>query len=199
VLAAVVTTDLVSISTIQHNADTALAIAAKPFFGEAGFVLISIAALFSTGSALNATLFSSARLSKQMISDDFLPNELRGSGDAEPTRPLGVLGVLTAVFVVVGSLNAITSFASLAFITIFGGGSALAFTQRESVVTALIPAVGTVGTAAAAVSLLYHLYTTTWRTFVVIIALAIIVIVVELVYFERELIEHEMTEIEETI
>jgi len=31
--------------------------AAKPFLGQAGFTLIAIAALFSTSSAVNATLF----------------------------------------------------------------------------------------------------------------------------------------------
>ena len=75
VMVAIVTTDLVPASTIQRQPDTALAIAARPFFGSICFVLIAVAALFSTGSALNATLFGAARLSKQMIDDNFLPND----------------------------------------------------------------------------------------------------------------------------
>jgi amino acid transporter len=42
---------------IERARDYALAEAAKPFLGEFGFRLIAIAALFSTASAINATLF----------------------------------------------------------------------------------------------------------------------------------------------
>src|SRR5262245_12138352 len=47
---------------IEQAKDYALAQAAKPFLGEFGFRLIAIAALFSTASAINATLFGSANV-----------------------------------------------------------------------------------------------------------------------------------------
>ena len=199
VLVAIVTTNLVPAATIQQQPDTALAIAARPFFGAAGFVLISVAALFSTGSALNATLFSAARLSKKMVADDFLPNQLRGDADGEPIRPLLIVGVLTAGLAVLGSLNAISSFASLSFIVIFGSISALAVTQRESVLTTVVPAVGAIGAGAAATALLYHLFTSEFDTFVVVCALAIGVVAVELLYFERDRIEHEVSSAEQRL
>jgi amino acid transporter len=199
VLVAVVTTNLVPASTIQQQPDTALAIAARPFLGSIGFVLISVAALFSTGSALNATLFSAARLSTKMVDDDFLPNELRGKGGGEPTRPLLVIGVLTAGLAVIGSLNAISSFASLSFIVIFGSISALAVGQRDSVVTAVVPGIGAVGATAAATALLYHLYTSEFGTFVVVLALVAGVVAIEVLYFERDVIETEVTSAEEAL
>lgn len=161
-------------------------------------MLIAIAALFSTGSALNATLFSAARLSNQMVADDFLPNRLRGSEGSEPTRMLILLGVLTAALVVLGSLNAISSFASLSLITIFGAVSALAFTRRESAVTALVPAIGATG-ATAATALLHHLYTAERGVFVTVVVLAAAVVAVEALYFERDRIESEIADIEEVI
>ena len=197
VMVAIVTTDLVPASTIQQQPDTALAIAARPVFGSIGFALIAVAALFSTGSALNATLFSAARLSKQMVADDFLPNRLRGDEGGEPIRVLVILGVLTAALAVLGSLNAISSFASLSFITIFGAISALAVTQRESWATAMLPAAGVIGATAAATALLYHLYTAERGVFVTVIALAVAVVAVEVLYFERDRIESEVAEIEE--
>ena len=153
--------------------------------------------LFSTGSALNATLFSAARLSKQMIDDNFLPNRFRGGEGGEPTCMLVVLGILTVALAVLGSLNAISSFASLSFITIFGAISALAFTQRESWATALVPAAGAVGAAAAATEPLYHLYTAEQGVFVTMIALGVVVVSVEVLYFERELIEREFADLGE--
>jgi amino acid transporter len=51
----------------------ALAVAAKPFLGHAGFVLIGLGALLSTASAINATLFGMARLGEVMAKDQTLP------------------------------------------------------------------------------------------------------------------------------
>ncbi|WP_330633409.1 APC family permease [Halocatena halophila] len=199
VLVAVVTTNLVSPMTIQQQPDTALAIAAQPFLGPAGFVLISVAALFSTGSALNATLFSGARLTETMVREEYLPDELSSETRTEPVRALIVIGVLTAALAVLGSLNAISSFASLSFIVIFGSISALAVTQRDSVVNTIVPAIGVVGALAAAVALLYHLFTSEFETFILVFTLALAVIIVELLYFERKSIyskgkrlEHEL-------
>jgi amino acid transporter len=58
---------------IYSSGDYALALAAKPFLGNAGFKLIAIAALFSTASAINATLFGAANVS-YMIARDGQPN-----------------------------------------------------------------------------------------------------------------------------
>ena len=82
VVVAVVTTNLLDPSTIRQNAETSLALAARPFLGSAGFLLVGVAALFSTASALNATLFSAARLSRDLVDEDFLQAH-RGSDALE--------------------------------------------------------------------------------------------------------------------
>ena len=55
-LVAITVTGNLSNAQIAQAKDYALAEAAKPFLGEFGFRLIAIAALFSTASAINATL-----------------------------------------------------------------------------------------------------------------------------------------------
>jgi amino acid transporter len=197
VLVAVVTTNLVSAQVIQQHAETALAVAARPFLGAIGFGLISIAALFSTGSAINATLFSSSRLAKQLVSADLLPSYVEG-GREEPVRALLVLGGLTATFTFFGSLDGITSFASLSFITIFGLVSYLAFRNRSAgdLRSSVLPAVGVVGALATVAALLYHLYTAERGVFGTVVLIALAVIAVELLYFEREAIEAEVERIE---
>lgn len=195
VIVAVVTTNLVSAQTIQQQSETALAIAAKPFLGAIGFFLISIAALFSTGSALNATLFSASRLSQMLIADDLLPSRLR-SGGAEPIRPLLALGALSALLGIFGSLTVISSFASLAFVTIFDGFSLLAFRERSSPATAVLPAVGFLGAGATIVGLLYYLFANQPNVFVTVIALVVAVVAVEVLYFERTPILTEVSEVE---
>ncbi len=51
------------VEKIIASKEYALAAAAKPFMGQAGFSLVAIAALLSTASALNATLYGTTRLS----------------------------------------------------------------------------------------------------------------------------------------
>ena len=70
---AVTVTGNLSNAQIEQAKDYALAEAAKPFLGEFGFRLIAIAALFSTASAINATLFGSANVCYMIARDGELP------------------------------------------------------------------------------------------------------------------------------
>ena len=53
--------------------DYALAEAAKPAFGEKGFIIMSIAALVSTASSINANLYAVTNVTYQMAKDGQLP------------------------------------------------------------------------------------------------------------------------------
>ncbi|MEJ2720579.1 MAG: APC family permease, partial [bacterium] len=73
VLVSVVTVGNLSVPDIVQAKDYALAEAAKPFMGETGFILIGIAAMLSTASAINATLYGAARISYIIAKDGELP------------------------------------------------------------------------------------------------------------------------------
>ena len=57
VLVALGSTMLVGAETLIQEKEVALSIAGKQAFGITGLILVTIAAAFSTGSAINATLF----------------------------------------------------------------------------------------------------------------------------------------------
>jgi amino acid transporter len=61
------------INVIMDAKDYALAEAAQPFLGLIGFKIIAIAALFSTASAINATLYGGANVSYTMAKEGELP------------------------------------------------------------------------------------------------------------------------------
>jgi len=61
------------VSGIINAKENALAEAAKPFLGRVGFLLISVGALFSISSALNATLYGGANISYSLARDGELP------------------------------------------------------------------------------------------------------------------------------
>lgn len=109
------------------------------------------------------------------------------SDDDEPIRELLTVGLLAAVFTVVGSLQGITSFASLTFIVIMGGMNYLAITNRtETELPRVVSAVGRAGTIITIPLLLWHLYSTEFGVFLTVVGTAIAVISVEVLYFERD-------------
>jgi len=203
ILVAVATYNLAPQALANHP-HTALKDAAETMlslFGAArlGGVVIALSALFSTGSAINATLFSSGHFAKGMLSDGLLPDRI-GDGDADgvPERTLLGLGAVTAAFAAYGSLEAITNFASVSFIVVFGGMSYLALRERDrESVNPLAPAVGVVGTLGFLPLMLFHLYRTDPNTFYMVFVLAAGAIAAELLYFERELWLSEIEGVEE--
>ncbi|WP_232222170.1 APC family permease [Methanococcoides burtonii] len=62
-----------SISEISTAKDYALAAAAKPFLGPIGFKIMAIAALLSTSSAINASLYGGANVSYLIAKEGELP------------------------------------------------------------------------------------------------------------------------------
>lgn len=63
-----------SMSDISTAQDYALAAAAKPFLGDIGFKIMAIAALFSTASAINASLYGGANVSYLIAKEGELPD-----------------------------------------------------------------------------------------------------------------------------
>jgi hypothetical protein len=85
VMVAAVTVGNLPVAQIVAAKDYALAEAAKPFLGSFGYLLITVAALLSTLSAINATLYGAARLSYTIAKD----GELAGNPGAQIVEPPG--------------------------------------------------------------------------------------------------------------
>ncbi len=106
---------------VQKYQDYALAVAAKPFLGQAGFVLIGIAALLSTASAINATLYGSARVSYLVAKFGALPKDVTRYVWKHATEGLVILAGLTIIFATTFNLENISIAGSLGFLIIFAG------------------------------------------------------------------------------
>ncbi len=99
--------------------DNALAVAAEPFLGQTGFLLISLGALFSIASALNATLFGGANVAYALARDGELPrvfNRKLWFGSSEGLYFTAALGI---AFVLMFNLNGIASITSGVFMVIY--------------------------------------------------------------------------------
>jgi amino acid transporter len=119
ILVSIVTVGNLSIGGIVGARDYALAEAAKPFLGSFGFIMIAIAALLSTGSAINATLYGSARISYVIAKDGELPAKLEQKIWNRPIEGLLITSVLTLLVANLFDLSSISTMGSSGFLLIF--------------------------------------------------------------------------------
>lgn len=205
ILVAFVTTNLLTAHQIMVHKETALAFAANRVFqtsllNRLSYILISIAALFSTASAINATLFGTARLSYKIATEKKLPEAFSfRNSKGIPTKSILIIGGLTAAFTALGSLEQITTFASLAFILIFATVNAVCLLNDEVTERVSIPLVGLIGTLTAVPLMLWYLFQNHPHTLVSIISIFTVLALLEFMYFERAELEEEAEEIEEEI
>ena len=119
VMVAAVTVGNLPIANIVDAKDYALAAAAEPFLGSTGFTLIAVAALLSTASAINATLYGAARVSYIIAQEGELPGLLQEQVWRKPMVGLLLTTGLTLVAANGLNLNSIATIGSAGFLLIF--------------------------------------------------------------------------------
>jgi amino acid transporter len=124
VLVAVVAVGSLSLDSIVAARDYALAEAATPFLGKTGFTLIAVAAMLSTASAINATLYGAARLSYIIARDGELPEVLEHKLWNRPVEGLLITAVVTLLIANLVDLSSLSTMGSAGFLLIFAAVNA---------------------------------------------------------------------------
>ncbi len=119
VLVALVTVGTLPLDRIAAARDYALAAAARPFLGDAGRVLVAVAAVLSTASAINATLYGAARLSYIIAKDGELPAELERKIWNRPIEGLIITAVAALLLANFADLSSMSTMGSAGFLLIF--------------------------------------------------------------------------------
>jgi len=141
---------------IVMRKEVALAIAGREALGIAGFVAVSIAATFSAGSAINATVFATARLAEQAAQDGEMPKLFAARDERDvPWFGTMVISGVAIILVLVGGIEQLVEGGSLIFLFVFGLVNVLAILRRAG--KRWIALVGVLGSASAAVLLVLHL------------------------------------------
>ncbi len=118
IVISVVTVGSLPFAAIADAQDYALAEAARPAMGQFGFTLIGIAAMISTFSAINASIYGGSRVCYEIAEDDELPHEFTGNLWNQPVG-LIITSVLTLIVVNTVKLESISTAGSAGFILIF--------------------------------------------------------------------------------
>jgi len=109
----------VSTAGLAQDSDTAVAEAAKPVLGPAGYVVVSIGALLATASGINAWIFNGINISSSLAKNGQLPKIFAQTLCRKGSRGfvLSIAGIL--LIIVIFDLSALSHIASATFLVIY--------------------------------------------------------------------------------
>ena len=116
---AVVTIANVDFETAKKAQDYVLAIAAEPILGKTGFIIIAIAAMISTASAINATIYGAGRAGYLIAKLGEIPKEF-SKKLKNGYEGMIILGLLAIIFAISFNIENISIAGSFGFLIIFG-------------------------------------------------------------------------------
>lgn len=160
ILIAIITVGSVSFDKIGEAQEYVLAVASEPMLGKIGFTIISITALISTFSAVNATLYGGTRVNYELAEDDELPHEFTKIFWNQPIG-LAVTAILTLIVANTLNLESISTAGSAGFLLIFALVNYTNFklskiTKSKKIISLL----GIILCSTALIALLFQQYTT---------------------------------------
>lgn len=175
VLIAFVLTGSLGPQVIAEHKETALAMLAKPVLGQLGIVIVLVAAVFSTASAILATVFAISRMAKRISEGGQLPAKLTNKLRSGVPVYFSLMVAGIAMFVqFVGNLEQITTFSSLVFLFVFSVVNYMGYSHKVlKGWKSVLPVIGSVGCASAMGVLLFKLYNSKNSTLYIVIGIAL--------------------------
>lgn len=182
ILIAMVTVGSLSFDKIATAKDYVLAAASKPMIGQIGFTVMTVAALISTFSAINASLYGGSRVSYELAEDDELPHAFT---DQFWNKPIGllitvVLTLLTSNFL---NLESISTSGSAGFLLIFAVVNYVSFKKAKKIdASKTISLIGAILSAVAFIVLIIQQSTSNLLGVSISLGIICICFVVEWIY-----------------
>ncbi|MFJ7779401.1 APC family permease [Streptomyces yangpuensis] len=108
-----------TVEEVVSSGGTALAVAAEPTLGQAGYWLMSVTALFATAGATNAGLYPAAGLSERLVDSGLFPPLMARKVGGRVTAGLLFEAAVCLVLAIAFKLEAIASIGSAVALLIF--------------------------------------------------------------------------------
>jgi len=171
VLISIVTVGTVPEAQLLQAKDYALAVAAEPALGKVGFTIVAIAALLSTFSAINATIYGNARLGYALAVSGNLPKPLKKLNRNIPVEGILVTTLFSLFIANAIDLTEIAIIGSAGFLLIFALVNISAFKLSKVIkASRFITFLALMASIAALVTLLLHTYHSNPRAITVFFA-----------------------------
>lgn len=182
IIIAIITVGSLEFKQIATAEDYVLAEAAKPMLGKVGFTIITIAALISTFSAINASLYGGSRVSYEIAEDDELPHELTSTFWNQPIGLL-ITTIATLVLTNILKLESISIAGSVGFLLIFAAVNFVGFKLAKDINgNKIIPLAGFILCSVALVTLIVQQYATNKVGVYVSVGIISLCYITELIY-----------------
>jgi amino acid transporter len=179
-----------SVEDVIASGDTALAEAAKPALGDAGFAMMAIAALLATASSVNANLFAAggitANLAETRQFPSFFGGEFGSLGGRGSVISVAVVLVLANFF----DISTIASVGSAIALVIFGlVGVAAVKLRHEIGANPVIVGTGVLGALVVLVLFCVDTARNEPRTFVSMIVVGVLAVAFDFTWRRRRALE----------
>lgn len=185
-LIAIVTVGSLPFSEIAKAEDYVLAEAAKPMLGQIGFTIITVAALISTFSAINASLYGGSRVSYEIAEDDELPHELTSQFWNQPIG-LMITSVLTLFLCNSLDLESISTSGSIGFLIVFAMVNYSGFKLSDQISgNKIIPIIGFSLCVIASITLIGQQYVSNKLGVIVALSIVFTSFLIEFFYKKSE-------------
>jgi len=175
-----------TVHEVIASGDTALAKAAEPTLGQAGFTMMAIAALLATASSVNANLFAAGNMTASLAAEGQFPPVFGGKA-----RLLGTRGLAMSVVVVLGlalffDLSTVASVGSAVALAVFAMVGVAAIRLRDETGSSLPVLIAAVATTLV-VLVLFAIDTARNepRTFVIMLAVGAVGVALDFLWKRR--------------
>lgn len=186
VLISVVAIGNLPLSQIEQNSGSALAEAARPFLGSWGISLVALAAVVAASSAINASLYGSARISFIIAKRGQLPQSLTHLLWHRPIEGLIVVSILTILVANFLDLESISLLASAGFLLIYAAVNlANLKLRKQSRSGALIPGLAFVACLSALAATLVQTWGHSPRQVLQLFFMLALVVLFEWIYQKK--------------
>lgn len=170
-----------TVAEVIQYGETAIAEAARPSLGDAGYTVMAVAALLSTAGATNATLYASSNLTGMLAQEGLFPSFFGAGSRLGAKAGLCITAGLVLVVANLVDLSAIASVGSAVALTIFLLVGVAGYRRRAE--TGSNPAIVVLAIAVTAIVLGFFA-ADTWRnapqTFTAIVAILILAVLLDL-------------------
>jgi amino acid transporter len=176
---------LVSDHAITAQKEVAFVAVGQAALGGFGRWAAIVGAVFATGSAINATLFSCARLMRDASATGDLPTALGRERNGLPIVAMAFISVAGVAMAMLPGITAVIAFGSASFLAIYTIVNWLQFRMAHDLWSRALAAVGTLACAAAIMALFVELARDDVPGLIVLVSLVCAVLAARAVFVRR--------------
>jgi amino acid transporter len=172
-----------TVDEVIENGETAIAVAARPTLGEAGFAIMAVAALLATSSSVNANIYAATGSTAKLAESGQFPPVFGQRALVGGTRGLVISVLLVLLLANLADLTAIASLGSVVALGIFLLTSLAAFRLRsETGSRAWLIVTAIAATVLVLVVFCVQTLRTAPQTFTAMIGIVLLAVVLDLVW-----------------